>query len=256
MRSIMLALVCFMYLKSNGQGDFKTQYKLIKSNIIKPFETFRDYDYTNYADFNKQFKNDTFFIDYMLRKYSTKNHITNFISNRYYLKKFSNDYLKQNEVRLSLVNSIDTFEINVKKEYQTKDKEGTIEYNILNEYKYVKSVNGKTVYGFTFDTSMVTKIKFISITINGSETLIDNSVLQDLYFPNFCEVDYAIKPIEAFLSPDQKYIYIYLFGGQENLEYFCKIIFDINKKSTVGRMIADYKELGIYQCISKDFIGF
>lgn len=255
MRSLILVLICFLCLKSNGQGDFKTQYKLIKSNIAKPFETFRDYDYTNYADFNKQFKNDTFFIDYILRKYSKENSITNFISNRYYLKKFSNDYLKQNEVRLSLKNK-DTFEINIKKEYQTKDKLGIIEYNSFNEYKYVKSVDGKTAYGFTFDTSTVTKIKFISIKINGKETLINNTILEDLYFPNFCEVDYAIKPIEAFLSPDGKYIYLYLFGGLENLEYFCKIIFDINKKSTVGRMIVDHKELGVYQCVPKNFIGF
>lgn len=264
MRSLLLVLMNFLFLQSNGQGNFTVQYKLIKKNIIKPYETFRDYDYTNYAILNKQFKNDTFFVDYILKKYSKDNSIVKFISNRYYLRKFTDIYLKQNAVRLSLVRK-DTIEINVEKEYKNLTDLGEVKYDSTYvgkitepnyEFKYIKTVNGKQAYGLTFDTSVITKIKFISIKINEKETQIDKTMLEDLYFPNFCEVDYAIKPIEAFLSPDGNYIYIYLFGGQENLEYFCKIIFDIKKKSTVGRMIADHKELGIYQCISKNFIGF
>lgn len=262
MRSIIFFFICILYFKSYGQSDFKIQYNLIKTNINKPWETIRDYHFVNYE---KRFIKDTFFIDYILRKYSTSENLKKFISNRYTLKKFNDVTLRQNRIRLSFSNK-DTIEINIEKEFKGISDIGLIAYDSTYvgkvsepsyEFKFIKTVNNKQAYGFTFDTSGVTKVKFISIKINGKETQIDKAILEDLYFPNFCEVDYAIKPIEVFLSPDGNYIYLYLFGGQENHEYFCKIIFDIKNRSTVGRMIADHKELEAYQCLyPKNFIGF
>lgn len=259
---LLYTLTLFLYIKSFGQKDFKIQYELIKSSIVKPYETLRKDDYAMYVT---QSNNDTFFIDYMLRKYLNENDVTKFIANRYSLKKFTDIYLKQNAVRLSLITK-DTIEINFFKEYINLNDIGFIKYDSTYtgkisqpnyEFKYIKSVDGKTAYGLTFDTNIVSRIKFISIKVNGKESLIDKATLQDLYFPNFCEVDYAIKPIEAFLSPDGNYIYLYIFGGQENHEFFTKIIYGIREGKTVGRMIADSKELGAYQCLSyKNFIGF
>jgi hypothetical protein len=262
MRSIIIFFICSLSFISYGQGDFKTQYNLIKTNINKPWEIIRDSHFVNYE---KRFAKDTFFIDYILSKYSTTENLKKFISNRYTLKKFSDVTLRQNRILLSVSNK-DIIEINIEKEFKDTSDIGLITYDStyvgkINEpgyeFKYIKTVNNKQAYGFTFDTSGVIKVKFISIKINGNETLIDNTLFEDLYFPNFCEVDHAIKPVEAFLSPDRKYIYLYLFGGQENSEYFCKIIFDIKNRNAVGRMIADHKELEAYQCLyPTNFIGF
>ncbi len=240
-------------IKANGQENFSIQYKLIKTNIGKQSEILRQHDF---FDHEKKFNNDTFFIDYILRKYSSNSKLKNFISNRYYLKKFTDVTLKQNIVRLSIVDK-DTIEINIEKKYVNLVDLGVIQYDSADKFRYVKSVNNKTAYGYAFDTTVISKIQSISIKINEKEAQIEDIFINDLYFPNFCEVDYAIKPIEAFLSSDKRYIYLYIFGGQDGQTYFCKIIFDMMNKLTIGRMIAEGKELEAYQCLyPKTFIGF
>ncbi len=58
------------------------------------------------------------------------------------------------------------------------------------------------------------------------------------------------------MSPNKKCIYLYITGGQPGANYFCKIIFDIESKKTVGRMIAESHELSWYRAVNNDFIGF
>ena len=260
MKTYLSLILLLLWFNGNCQDDFDRQYNLIKANIQRPFETIR----THISPSHMQVE-DSFFVDYVLKKYSSQKQIVSYISNKYFLKKFSDIILKQNIGKLFLA-STKNIEINIETKKRSLNTIGEIQYDstdfgegIKKEYdiRYIRSVNEQKIYGLRFDTAAITQIAYISIKINNKEYLVNDEILNDLFFPNICESDYAIKPIEAFLSPNEKCIYLYLFGGQESSKYFCKIIFDIENKTTVGRMIVDAVELSAYHCLSaKKFIGF
>ncbi|MBI5373161.1 MAG: hypothetical protein HZA79_14150 [Sphingobacteriales bacterium] len=253
-----------IFVKSNfiyGQVEFEKQYALIKSDIKAPFETLRKSARLGYRD---SCCTDTFLIDHIIHKYSNSRNLWSHISNRNYLQKFSSLVLRTGVAKLSFEGK-DTLEINISVVEKGIEYLGDIEYDSTNlpgirameyDFRYVKTIGGRPVYGFIYDTNKVTQIAEFSVTINQEKHTVDKSLLSDLFFPNLCEKYYAKNPVEAFLSPDEKYIYLYLFGGQEANTYLCKFIIDIELNAVVGRMLASFKELDFYQFNYIGFIGF
>lgn len=259
MRFITTFLCCVVPVLALAQGDSGQQYQLIKGNITKPFE--RLFFHTGGRE--QKFLPDTFFIDHIVRKYSDGNKLNRFISNRFFLEKFTDVTLKMNQARLSSKDN--SVEINIRSESKPASALGNIVYDSIDfngyeriyDHRFITSIDGVKLFGHVKDSSMITFITELSIKVGDKQIEVGREMFADLSFPNLCEVNYAVRPVEAYWSPDKRYVYIYLFGGQPNNLYFCKIIFDMAKLQTVGRMIADFEELQLYQCIyPKSFIGF
>jgi hypothetical protein len=117
----------------------------------------------------------------------------------------------------------------------------------------IKSIDRQYPYGAQYQIPEIEIDKF-EITINGKQLLIPKNSFGNLYQPNMCKYDYFGKPIEVYTSLDNKYIYVYIFGGNAAETYFCKLIFD--KQKYLTRIISDYYPLSIHGSFRKDFVGF
>lgn len=123
-------------------------------------------------------------------------------------------------------------------------------------------------YGFTVADTIVNIIGNLSIKIDAKKIDIPNTLYKDLFFPNFCNTEVSIKPIEAYLSKNGKYIYLYIFGEHRTLNkmtydtafqysYMAKLIIDIENHKCQNRIVLRGHELCYYnwgECF--DFIGF
>jgi len=257
-------MICFLIFLLLGivgvcQDDFPRQYKLIKKKIKSPYETLLVHT-DSWAEVNGIKR--TFFIDYIIDKYSKQPNLIKHISNRNYLIKLNSIVSKEN-AGFFLLESNKRVKVYIEKETKPLKGIGEILYDTVSFFKNesaiirIRTVNSKSVMGLMFDTSIVSVFKSISVTSEGETTFIDQSVLGDLYFPNLCETNYEIKPLEIYLSTNKKFLYLYLWGGQRGAVYFCKIIYDLAEKKTVGRIIADNNELGSFKCLSAaNIIGF
>jgi hypothetical protein len=123
-------------------------------------------------------------------------------------------------------------------------------------------------YGFVATDTIVNTISNLSIKIGGKKINIPSVLYEDLFFSNFCNTEVSIKPIEAYLSKDEKYVYLYIFGEHRALNkmtyntafqysYMAKLIIDIENQKCQNRIILRGHELCYYnwgECF--DFIGF
>ncbi len=261
-RVLFLFFISLLGEKCISQDDFNKQYWLIRDNIEKPYETL--FERACGSPKQLEYKIDSLFIDHVIRKYSGPHNLKKFISNRYFLERFKTDFLLHDKAALEISVDNNKIRIEAKKINKSLNSLGNIQYDstvfngVRNEddFTYISSINSKEIYGLIWDTSNVSVLTSITISINDKQFVIDDSTFNDLYFPNFCEISPYKRPLEAFLSPNKKYIYLYITGGQVSFNYFCKIIFDIEQKKVVGRMIADNNELSWYRTSYKNFIGF
>jgi len=259
---LFLFLIFFLGQRCISQDDFNKEYWLIRANIEKPYETLLRH--TIVSPKQSEYKIDSFFIDHVIRKYSGPGNLKYFISNRFFLERFNYDFLLHDKSALQIAIDTNKFRIEAKKISKSLSSLGKIQYDstVFNTvhstdgYTYILSINSKEIFGLTWDTPTVSVLDSLTISINDKRFIIPDSIFSDLYFPNFCEISPNKRPIEAFLSPNKKYIYLYVTGGQMNVNFFCKIIFDIEGRKVVGRMIADNNELSWYRTFNKNFIGF
>ena len=260
---LFLCIISLWGEKCISQDDFSKEYRLIRDNLENPYETL----FEKTGELPKplvEYKKDNLFIDHIIRKYSGPLNLKNFISNRYFLERFKYDYLLHDKAALEIFADNNKIRIEAKRINKSLKSLGNIHFDstvfngVRNEddFTYIRSINSKEVYGLLWDTSNVSIISSITILLNDKQLVIEDSTFNDLFFPNFCEISPHRRPIEAFLSPNKKFIYLYITGGQVNFNYFCKIIFDIEQKKVVGRMVADNNELRWYRTSNRCFIGF
>jgi len=124
-----------------------------------------------------------------------------------------------------------------------------------------------TPYGFFAKDTVVSTIKSLTMTVNGQAVKIPKSAFEDLLFPNFCFTELSIKPIQAFVSENREYIYLYIFGEHRDSDkiayntafqysYMAKLIIDL-EKGYQSRIVLRGDKLCYYNwdnCL--DFTGF
>lgn len=122
-------------------------------------------------------------------------------------------------------------------------------------------------YGFLRQDTVVSYISNLELTINGKPIHIPKYSFSDLLFPNFCYTDMSIKPLQAFTSEDQKYVYIYIFEEIRTTSkisrqqafyhsYMAKLIVNLST-GYQSRIVIRWNEMGYYNwdnCIN--FVGF
>ncbi|NUM42971.1 MAG: hypothetical protein HUU45_15245 [Leptospiraceae bacterium] len=213
---------------------------------------------------------DSFFIDYVIRtKLKGRNLNSLFINNRNLLNKLK--VVSCNNQIIEIKDKLESGElVYMKIEKQKNDLQNLKSIELLNIPgtidTFVYLINGYEVYGIDRIKDTVELIKSIDVVIGDIHFTVPDDAFRDLFFPNFCETLYSIKPIEAFFHQFGKdeYIYLYIFGkNDQNLENFelrrvqtfmAKLIF--NKNGYVGRILATWGELNAYQWGCPNFIGF
>lgn len=89
------------------------------------------------------------------------------------------------------------------------------EYVMPNTYEGAKMLlynDQNTPFGFIQSDSSASVISSLKATYNEKEIVIPDSAFNDLLFPNFCNVAFPIRPVEAYLSSDGSLIYLYIHG--------------------------------------------
>ena len=130
----------------------------------------------------------------------------------------------------------------------------------IDNIKLITSLGRKKAFGLGNYEDNVKVFDKFEVKINKRKIDIPDSALNDLFFPNFCNIDNSIKPIEGFVSKDKKNLYVYIFGLHEvgknhtlgTVSYMCKLIF--NKNGYVGRIISNLSGYKWQFC--NTFIGF
>ena len=110
------------------------------------------------------------------------------------------------------------------------------------------SIDGRFPHGAMGD-GPVTEIISIDILFNEKPIRIPRFAYEDLYDPNICEEQNFERGIEAYLSMNGEYIYVYLYGGEAASNYFAKLVFDHEKYIT--RIVADYGDMVEFECFRK-----
>lgn len=117
----------------------------------------------------------------------------------------------------------------------------------------IKAIDGMRVYG-AVDQKPTTLVDSMSIQIGKRKLKIPKEAYEDLYDPNLCNAGFFHRPVGAFPSLSEDYLYVYIYGGKSSGIYFAKLIFD--KKRYIKKIVAEYEDLIQYGAIREDFIGY
>lgn len=117
----------------------------------------------------------------------------------------------------------------------------------------IEKINGKPPYG-SFYGLPYNYISNITIRFNNQEIIIPNEAYEDLYNISTCESELFKRKIEVYISKDEQYIYLYLYGGNAANTFFTKLIFD--KEKYLDRTLVLYGDLSQNASFHKNFIGF
>lgn len=124
------------------------------------------------------------------------------------------------------------------------------------EYDYYVDIDGQVPYG-GFHGIPTTEIDTLYISINGKYLNIPRSAYSNFYGPNIChEIPRIrlIRTIEAYVSLDSQYLYVYLNGGNAANTYFSKLVFDTN--GFITKIATSYVALSTYGSFGPDFLGY
>lgn len=118
---------------------------------------------------------------------------------------------------------------------------------------FIESIDGKPVHGDNYEDPKraIAEIKFC---IGNEEWAAPTEAFQNMFQPMICNGSGFDRPIQAFTSMNQEYMYIYFFGGSAAGTYFAKLVFDQEKYVT--RIITDYSPLSLHSSFHDGFIGF
>lgn len=86
------------------------------------------------------------------------------------------------------------------------------------------------------------------------DLVIPREAFANLYDPNMCSPDWFRQNIMAFPSLDERYLYVYVFGGESSNMYFAKLIFD--RYRYLKKIVTEYADLVDFGVIHEGFIGY
>lgn len=126
---------------------------------------------------------------------------------------------------------------------------------------FLIEVNNAAPFGLTYKCNEVEKLKFVTITNQSGQVILPDTVIDDLYFPNFTKSAGPIKPISLYFDKNSNCIYLYIFGMKriskdENVydSYMAKLIF--RDGQYIGRGVVGIGALVSYQWDCPTFKGF
>lgn len=190
------------------------------------------------------------FVDYAIKHLITNPNDKYFISNRRKLRQLKTISCDSKGIFIKDKLS-DGKRCEVKMEVQPFD---SAKHSIVMIDKYfVSSIDGEYPYGgeYAFPDFETTKL---SIKINGVEIYIPKDAYKNLFDVNVCTLDGFDRPIEVYESLNGKYIYMYIYGGQNASTYYAKLVF--NRERYITRIIADYYALSIHHSFWPNFMGY
>lgn len=117
----------------------------------------------------------------------------------------------------------------------------------------IESIDEKPVHGTHFE-SPKRAISGIKFCIGDDEFDAPEAAFQNIYEFYLCEGSGFNRPIQAFTSMNQEYVYLYFVGGNASDTYFGKLAF--NQEEYVTRIITGYGPLHLHAAFHDGFIGF
>ena len=133
-------------------------------------------------------------------------------------------------------------------------------------YFIIHSVNNRETYGLSDSLDAVELLTSICISDSFGTYCLPDSVVKDLYFPNFQNIMYPIHPVKMYEDlKHEGYNYLYIFGQykfketegvdvRDYLTYMAKYIF--YKGKFIKRIVVDGPVLADYNFYCDKFIGF
>ena len=117
----------------------------------------------------------------------------------------------------------------------------------------IESIDGRPAYG-AVDQRPTRQVDSLSVRIGKRHLIVPPAAYASFYEVNLCQLGYFQQPVMAYPSLSEKYLYLYLHGGEGASTYFAKLIFDRERYLT--RMVAEYSLLRETGAIRPDFLGF
>lgn len=134
----------------------------------------------------------------------------------------------------------------------------------------IKTERQRPYSPFGKEESIDSQLVISSVTLSVGETIhrIPATAFDDLFAPNLCGVNLPMKPIQAFLSDDHEYVYVYICGKVKyedesefyngfRKSYLAKLVVSL-KDGYVTTIVVPGQILELYNWISCpiDFTGF
>lgn len=190
-------------------------------------------------------------LTYLIKKKKISKQAQNHVINRFKTESFSTLYCDSSKIALELKRTDSTsIIINIKIKIFNADLHN-VKGNISEEE--VKSIDGKRPFGSEYGLPSYL-FESISIEFEGQEIAIPKNAYTNLYNFNKCQSFGFTKKIEAYISKDGNFVYLYIYGGNAASTYFSKLIF--NNKKYLDRTILDYGDLSQFGSFHENFIGF
>lgn len=207
---------------------------------------------------------DSFFIDYIIKKINDSTYFR-YLEDRRTLYKVEKVVMSADFVEF--IDSCEYYKINFTagKENINIGQLKNIKFSKENGVRYIDEINQKKVYGLSVRKKKLTRIKKTCLYVDGNQVMLPDSLFEGLFFPNFNQEFYNIKPIEIYYSQKNDCFYLYIFGfdrlshdvGRDMRKintYFSKIVFD--KKRVIYQITISWGELFGYNMDCGHFIGF
>ncbi|MEZ4777273.1 MAG: hypothetical protein R3D00_29120 [Bacteroidia bacterium] len=121
------------------------------------------------------------------------------------------------------------------------------------EDSLVETIDGLPAYGGVYGRPKM-MIDSLTVSVGGKQLIVPKEAFADLYDPNLCDSDLFLQPVMAYPSLNEKFLYLYIFGGANANTYFAKLIFDQDRY--LKKIVAEYDDLISYDSFRWDFIGF
>ncbi len=121
------------------------------------------------------------------------------------------------------------------------------------EDSLIETIDERPAYG-AVDQVPATRVDSMVIRLEGRELMIPRSAYRSFYDLNLCQMEYFLQPVMVYPSQDERFFYLYLYGGEGAGTYFAKLVFDHERYLT--RIVAEYSILRQSGAIRPEFIGF
>jgi hypothetical protein len=234
MRNLKYLAFLFIFIHSQFYGqkfEYKKHLKSIKKNEVP--KTSKECNIK-----------DSTFIDYALSRI-IKNKDKIYITNRNLLTvipvtEFSPNYLKMSYKNISIDVLLTNFDSLTNKV-------------VTDENGDVISINNLQPYGCTY-SKPTKKLKSITVNFGDKKITVPDSIYADLYEPILNDSLLKRENLQAYVSANDQFVYLYLYGGEAVDTYFTKLI--INKNGSTTRWIADYYILSCFGAFNEKFIGW
>ena len=204
-------------------------------------------------------------IDYVINHVLTDRKDTIFITNRFNLVSIEPNFYSNDTISFKTK----FFNLTASKKSVNLNELGNIQsdtFDINNQKSIaIYSINKKVVYGLSEPKDKVITLSNICITNSEGNHCLPDSVISDIFFPNFHNIAYPIHPLKLYYDSKTKYSYLYIFGQNELSKspeydvrsfntYLAKYIFYEGR--FIKRIIVPWRILSAYSWYCDRFIGF